>query len=211
MTQPRRPPSSHRKLLPSRWRRHPWVSWLLLAAVAVIAVERLGWLELARPSGNDYQRYHGQVARVARIVDGDTLDVAVPDHHKPTTRIRLWGVDTPEVTGPHTEEMYFGPQASAFTESLMSGQPVRLKLSPLHTRDKFGRLLAYVYHADTGEMLNEALLKTGHAYADPRFDHEYKNEFARLEREARANQVGLWEKVTPQQYPHWKRPKKSRR
>ena len=211
LTATRRTRPSRRRLLPSRFRRHPVATLLVVLALAVIAAERLGWLELARPPGNDYQRYHDRLARVTKIVDGDTIDVAIPDGNRSTTRIRLWGVDTPEVAGPYTEQMYFGPQASTFTRTMMLGQQARIELSPLRTRDKYDRLLAYVYHADTGEMLNEALLRTGHAYADTRFDHEHKNEFARLERRAREHKVGLWEKVTPEQYPYWKRPKKYRR
>jgi endonuclease YncB( thermonuclease family) len=54
-------------------------------------------------------------------------------------------------------------------------------------------------------MLNEALLRSGHAYADPRFDHEHKREFARIEREAHEAKAGLWAAVTPEMYPRWKR------
>jgi micrococcal nuclease len=175
-------------------------SLLVLAALVVISVERLGWMNLPHPAGNDYQRYGGRVARVVKVVDGDTLDVDIPDGRKPSTRIRLWGVDTPEVVGSRDGEMYFGPEASAFTKEMMDGREVRLELSSLRTRDKYGRLLAYVYRTDTGEMLAVALLKSGHAYADTRFDHEYKSEFARLERQARRSKAGLWD-----QYPRWKR------
>jgi len=191
--------------MPNRFRRRPLASLAVLAVLAVISIERLGWVNLPRPPGNDYQRYDGRVARVVKVVDGDTLDVDIPDGDKPATRIRLWGVDTPEVAGSRDGQMHFGPEASAFTKEMMGGRQARLELSPLRTRDKYGRLLAYVYRVDTGEMLAVALLQSGHAYADTRFDHERKSEFARLEREARRDQVGLWATVTPEQYPYWKR------
>jgi micrococcal nuclease len=196
--------------MPNRFRRHPIASLLALAVVLLITAERLGWVTLPRPTGNEYERYDGTTAVVTRVVDGDTLDVAIPDADKTTTRIRLWGVDTPEISGPHTKEMHFGPEASAFTRKMMEGREARIELSRVDTRDRYDRLLAFVYRADTGEMLNEVLLRTGHAYADPRFDHERKREFARLEREARENKVGLWAEVRPEQYPRWKRPRKSR-
>lgn len=205
MTWRRRRKPAGRRLLPNRFRRHPAASLLALAVILLITAERLGWVPLPRPTGNDYERYHGKVTPVTRIIDGDTLDIAIPDADKTTTRVRLWGVDTPEVAGPFTEQMYFGPEASAFTHNMMQDREARIELSRIDTRDRYGRLLAYIYRADSGEMLNEALLRSGHAYADSRFDHEHKAEFARLEREARENKVGLWAEVAPEQYPRWKR------
>ncbi|UCG33001.1 MAG: thermonuclease family protein [Phycisphaerales bacterium] len=210
MTRNRRRNLAGRRLLPNRLRRHPVASLLAVGVVLLITVERLGWVALPRPTGNDYERYDGVVALVTRVIDGDTLDIALPDADKSTTRVRLWGVDTPEVAGPFTEQMYFGPEASAFAHNMLQDREARIELSRIDTRDRYGRLLAYVYRADTGEMLNEALLRSGHAYADPRFDHEHKSEFARLEREARGNKVGLWAEVTPEQYPRWKRRDKAR-
>ena len=210
MTRNRRPKPAGRRLLPGRLRRHAVASLLALVVVLLITTERLGWVPLPRPTGNDYERYDGKVALVTRIIDGDTLDIAIPDADKSTTRVRLWGVDTPEVAGPFTEQMHFGPEASTFTHNMMHGHEVRIELSRIDTRDRYGRLLAYVYRADIGEMLNEALLRSGHAYADPRFDHEHKSEFARLERGAREDKVGLWAEATPEQYPRWKRRDRAR-
>jgi micrococcal nuclease len=210
MTWNRRHKTAGRRLLPNRFRRHPVASLLALGVVLLITAERLGWVSLPGPAGNDYQRYDGRITVVTRVIDGDTLDIAIPDADKPTTRVRLWGVDTPEVAGPFTEQMYFGPEASAFTHNMMQDREARIELSRIDTRDRYGRLLAYVYRADTGEMLNETLLRSGYAYADPRFDHEHKREFAQLEREARENHAGLWAEVTREQYPGWKRRDRAR-
>ena len=174
---------------------------VLLAALALAA--RMGLLP--EPRGGDYERYDERVARVVRVVDGDTLDVNIPDHKKSKTRIRLWGVDAPEVGHHGTEPMYYGEQSSAFVRDTVLDRQVRIELSPVRTRGKYGRLLAYVYDADTGRMLNESLLTTGHAYADTRFDHLRKNEFTRLERRARKERLGLWKQVRTEDLPAWKR------
>ncbi|MHC4596883.1 MAG: hypothetical protein ACYS19_18295, partial [Planctomycetota bacterium] len=44
----------------------------------------------------DFQKYHTKTFTVVNVVDGDTVDVDVPDGEYKYTRIRLWGIDTPE-------------------------------------------------------------------------------------------------------------------
>ena len=51
---------------------------------------------------------------------------------------------------------------------------------------------------------DQDLVETGHAYADVRFDHVYKQRFVALERRARKAGIGLWATVTPEQYPPWR-------
>jgi len=129
---------------------------------------------------------------VTHVVDGDTLDVDAPDpvRGKPFTRIRFWAMDTPEVWNV-PKPQYYGPEASAFTKSAALGQPVRLELEPTQTRDKYNRLLAFIYLPD-GRMLNAELVRQGFAYADPRFPNSKQREFARLQKEAMKDRRGLW-------------------
>jgi micrococcal nuclease len=188
-------------MLPPRWRRHPIVVGILFIAAVLAVVDRAG---LFRWQGDDYSRYHNQVFTVVNVVDGDTIDVDARDGEHADTRIRLWGVDTPEVAKSKYGEMHYGPEASAFTKATVLGKRVRLELVPTRTRDKYRRLLAYVYVAETGEMLNELLVQTGHAYADPRFDHPFRERFRAMEAKAERAGVGLWAEVTPDKYPEWK-------
>lgn len=141
---------------------------------------------------------------VVRVVDGDTVDIDAPDADKSTTRIRLWGVDTPEVTGSPRGEMYWGQEASEFAKSTLHDQRVRVELVRGDTRGKYGRLLAYVYDASAGTMFNESLLLGGYAYADPRFEHPLLERFIALERNARAKAAGLWRDVSIEQMPKWR-------
>ena len=155
---------------------------LLLAAI--FAGDRIGLFgTVFAPQGPDYARYDDKTFHVSHVVDGDTLDIDVPDGKKPYTRIRLWGVDTPETKDPRKPVQHFGPEAAEFTRRTCEDRTVRLDLVPGHTRGKYGRLLAYVYFQD-GNMLNRELVRQGFAYADPRFDHPLRDEFRRLEARA---------------------------
>lgn len=150
----------------------------------------------------DFEKYHTKTFTVLNVVDGDTLDINIPDGKYERTRIRLWGVDTPETKHPEKGIMYFGPEATDFTRKSALGKRVTIYLEEHRTRGKYGRLLAYVQLPD-GRFLNEALLSEGFAYADLRFRHSFYNKYKQLETNARSQKKGLWEKVTRSQLPEW--------
>lgn len=158
----------------------------------------------SRRQSDDYTRYHNQVFTVANVVDGDTLDIAVPNGQYPHTRIRLWGVDTPEVAGSRADEMHFGPQASAFAKCTLLGREVRIELSPTKTRGLYGRLLAYVHLVPEDDSFNELLIEGGYAYADWRFWHPLKKSYKTLEKRARNHGAGLWAAVKFDDKPAWR-------
>jgi endonuclease YncB( thermonuclease family) len=157
---------------------------------------------LARNNAADMRTYHNKSFKVTRVVDGDTLDVDIRDEiqGKEFTRIRLWGVDTPETVKPNTPKQHFGPEATRFTKDFCLGmaKTVRLELVKdcKKTRGKYGRLLAYVsLRSAAGEKalcLNAELIRRGFGYSDPRFGHPRKKEFHELQRLARQGGVGLW-------------------
>lgn len=152
----------------------------------------------------DIARYNGKTFVVVKVVDGDTLDIDVPDGLEEHTRIRLWGVDTPETAHSSTGDAYFGEEASAFATELALGKQVTIYLEEdRRTRDRYGRLLAYVQLPDR-RFLNEVLLEEGYAYADSRFKHSFYYKYKQLESAARSGQKGLWLKVTPDQMPKWR-------
>lgn len=171
------------------------------ALVGVRAIERP--LDTPRQS-EDFDRYHDRAFRVVRVVDGDTLDINAPDRGKPTTRIRLWGVDTPEMARGGRSEMHFAAEATQYARRLLTGETVHVVLSRRRTRGKYGRLLAYVLFERGGRMFNEMLLEEGMAYADLRFPHDYDSQFRAAEKRARRAGRGLWSDVTPEKMPAWK-------
>jgi micrococcal nuclease len=91
-----------------------------------------------------------QVFKVAPVIDGDTVQLSNGEE------VRLIGVDTPETEHPHKPVQPFGKEASAFTKQLVEGKEVRLEFD-VQWRDKYRRLMAYVYIRDT--MLNAELVR----------------------------------------------------
>ncbi len=151
----------------------------------------------------DFQKYHAGTFTVVNVVDGDTIDIDIPDGQYEHTRIRLWGIDTPETKNPDLGVMYFGPEAAEFARKLVLGKPVTVYLDEgNNTRGKYGRLLAYVQLPD-GRFLNEVLLAEGFAYADSRFRHSLYNKYKQLDASARSLKKGLWEAVSREQLPEW--------
>ena len=109
-----------------------------------------------------------------------------------TDRVRLIGVDTPETVHPQKPVEYFGKEASAFTKRTCEGKTVRLESDPQNAnRDKYGRLLRYVYLED-GQLLNAEIIRQGYGFAYTRFPFSKMEEFRELEREARNANRGLW-------------------
>jgi micrococcal nuclease len=168
----------------------------------------------AQPKSNeqaqayDFEKYHEKTFTVLKVVDGDTIDIDVPDGKYNHTRIRLWGIDTPETKNPEVGVMYFGPEAAEFTTKSALQKQVTVYLNETRTRDKYDRLLAYIKLPDGG-FLNEVLLTEGFAYADLRFRHNFYNKYKQLEAGARGRKKGLWEKVTRDQLPEWLQRKKT--
>ncbi len=124
-----------------------------------------------------------------RVVDGDTIIVEIESKQE---KVRLIGVDTPETVHPSKPVEYFGKEASIFTKNMVEGKRVRLE-HDWQRRDKYGRLLAYVYLED-GTFLNAEIIKQGYGFAYTKYPFKYLDEFRQYEREARDNNKGLWGK-----------------
>ena len=112
-------------------------------------------------SGGSPERGRSPSARVVRVVDGDTIHVQVGGRRE---TVRYIGVDTPESVKPGTPVQCFAKRASAFNDRLVAGERVRL-VRDAEARDRYGRLLAYVYRARDGRFVNAALVRRGYAVA----------------------------------------------
>jgi len=139
-----------------------------------------------------------------KVVDGDTLRV---EHQGRIESIRLIGIDTPESrvnkkaqkdaarSGEDIKKIIsLGQEATRYVKILVKpGDPIRVEFDR-QIRDKYGRLLGYVY-LPGGKMLNEEIVKAGYANLmtyPPNVKYEEK--FLRAYREARENNRGLWSK-----------------
>lgn len=127
---------------------------------------------------------------VARVVDGDTIDVDTPAG---TVRVRLIGIDTPETVDPREPVQCFGREASARAHELLDGEAVWLEYDPTQGQvDAYGRALAYVWLAD-GTLVNEAMIRDGFAFEYTyEIPYRYQDRFRAAEADARARSAGLW-------------------
>lgn len=130
--------------------------------------------------------------KVSAVVDGDTFKAVINGKEE---TIRLIGVDTPETVHPSKPVQPYGPEASAYTKKRLTGQTVTLEFD-VQQRDKYGRLLAYVWLGKNKvEMFNQTLVKEGYAQvATFPPNVKYTDSFVKLQQQARENQKGLWGK-----------------
>jgi len=122
--------------------------------------------------------------KVIRVIDGDTFEI------EGGIKVRLIGVDTPEMKNKNKTIDCFAQEAKQKMEKLLTNQEVVLEKDVSET-DRYGRLLRYVYLGD--EMINDILVRDGYAkIATFPPDVKFKDQFLTSEREARKFKVGLW-------------------
>ncbi len=190
-----------RKLLRARSPQAKLIALVAVVAAVVFAAVQFGQSTQELP----------KEGAITKVVDGDTIHVTAGGV---VYKVRLIGVDTPEAYPSHkltrdarrTKQdekviMALGRRASAFTRRLCDGKRCRLEYDPANVasdhRDMFDRLLAFVYVKGEGGdevLVNAEIIRGGYGRAFIRypFDESRKAEFVRLEREARADQRGLW-------------------
>lgn len=167
----------------------------LFRLIVALAVVLAGWWLDTRQAPADVL---GTIApgyyRVVELADGDTIRV---DMNGQTETIRFIGVDTPETQDPRKPVQCFGQAASDFTKQLIGQQPVRLEADPQSTnRDRYGRLLRYVYLPD-GRLVQAEIIRQGYGFAYLSFPFAKSSQFEQLQAEARSSQRGLWATCQP--------------
>jgi len=138
-----------------------------------------------KESTNDYYYI------VSKVVDGDTIDVKIDGVAE---RIRLIGIDTPEVVDPRKPVQCFGVEASNKAKAVLTGQSIALeKDASQGDRDTYGRLLRYIFLKD-GTNFNQTMIKGGYAHEYTyNLPYKYQQEFKEAERYAQENKLGLWQ------------------
>ena len=178
---------SRRNALFSR-KTSPYVS--LVVVVLIILGNHFGWFSQAQQTATESDP---GMYSISRFVDGDTIVVDMNGHNE---TIRMIGVDTPETHKPNTPVQCYGPAAAAYTKNLIGNQKVRLEAdSTNQNRDRYGRLLRYVYLPD-GRLVEQELIVNGYGFAYTSFPSVKKEQFVQAETQAKQANKGLWGNCT---------------
>ena len=154
----------------------------LISALIIIAVVSIGFLFL-RPTQTDtnYQ--------VIRIIDGDTVEILYEDQ---ITSVQLVGVNAPETTAnPNQPPEPYGEQATAFLQEFLLDKSIYLRFD-ISKRDKYNRLLGYVYRASDSIFVNLEIIREGYGRVDARYPFKHEDTFTNYESRAKAARKGLW-------------------
>lgn len=131
---------------------------------------------------------------VARVVDGDTFTIKLGSQ---TTKVRVIGIDTPESVDPRRPVQCFGKEASARASALLSGKNVWLEVDPNQdTRDRFGRLLRFVWIDNTSDF-GLTMIRDGFAL-EYTYDlpYRYQAQYRSAQVAAKETAAGLWSPST---------------
>lgn len=132
-------------------------------------------------------------AVLLRVVDGDTLEASVSGN---TKKIRLIGVNTPEVVDPRKPVECYGLEASNFVKTYFSQREKTLLLEKddsQQSEDRYGRLLRYVYSKSDLQDIGKLLISEGYAY-EYTYSTPYarQSEYRQAQSGAELGQKGLW-------------------
>ena len=188
------------------------VAILVAAAIAWLGTQ-FGWNEKRSPQSGERSPSRSDSKQptrvdqpfvVTHVADGDTFDCD-PDAGgpEPSVRVRILGIDAPELTGPSAE---LGESARRFLRSAIDRKRVRLTFDgdgkPQH--DRYGRLLAYVEVEGGDPFVNGTLVAQGHAFVHRYLTCQRTHELVKLEASAANANRGVWRSVTPDRMPEWR-------
>jgi len=159
---------------------------------AVLLSACLSLLALSAPSAAPVRTVEGTVVRV---FDGDTVSLVTREGTK--LRIRLYGIDAPEVRHEKMPGQPFGKEAWDALEALVLGRRVTVRIVDV---DAHKRLVGVVHLA--GRDINLAMVRGGYAWAYRRYlPSPYASVYINAERKAREEKLGLWIQDKPE--PPW--------
>lgn len=131
-------------------------------------------------------------AILTNVVDGDTVVLRFGDRQE--ERVRLLGIDTPETVDPTRPVQCFGHEAAVYLDELLPPGTNVIVERDVEARDRFGRLLVYLYRASDDLFVNAEMLRSGFAdlsIFEP--NSTYRDALTVAATSARTANVGLWE------------------
>ena len=128
--------------------------------------------------------------QLQEVIDGDTIRI---NYNGSSEKVRLLLVDTPETNHETLGEQPYGPEAKQFVKQLLDGQQTVYLEFDVSYRDKYKRLLAYVYTED-GISVQEQLLKNSLARVAYIYDPNTKHVdwFKSIQKTAQKSATGIW-------------------
>ena len=102
----------------------------------------------------------------------------------------MLGIDTPEFKNKNDKAGYYAYEAFRYTKEQLKGKKVCLVKDPSSNRDRYGRMLRYVYI--DSRLFNAELLRLGYAEIFKKSEHKMKDHFLKLQNEARKSHIGIW-------------------
>ncbi len=131
--------------------------------------------------------------KVIKIYDGDTITISDGTHE---IRVRLIGIDTPEMNEKNPILRNLANQAKDYLSSLILNQFIYLQLDHFNEKsmhlDKFGRLLAYVYLFSDNLFVNAQMMRMGFSQEYEKYSFEQLHYFRKLAAQAKAEKLGIW-------------------
>lgn len=165
---------------------------LVITAIALALVVVTSATSVAAP--DDYPTMPAENVAgpfpVTKVSDGDTIWV---DNKGERVKIRMIGIDTPELHDPRKPVECFAQEASDRAEAVLANQAVYLESDPSQDSvDRYGRALAYVW-TSAGRLFNLDMIADGYAFEYTyELPYRYRAQFRAAQADARANERGLW-------------------
>lgn len=173
-----------------------FLTWLLTACTeetgtAIIETQDIqGIVASTLETADKYDVSEFEEFELQEVIDGDTIRIK---YNGSSEKVRFLLVDAPETNHKTLGEQPFGPEAKEFVKQLLAGQDSVYLEFDVSYRDKYKRLLAYIYTKD-GISVQEQLLKNGLARVAYIYDPNTKHVdwFESIQKEARKTETGIW-------------------
>ena len=130
----------------------------------------------------------GDLYQVSRIIDGDTVEI---EYEGVPTSVQLIGVNAPETVHPSIPPERYGREATEFIQYLLLHKFVYFDFDG-DKKDKYDRLLAYVYRDSDNLFVNVEIIRQGYGQTDARFPFKYMDLFKYHESQARRERKMMW-------------------
>ena len=170
-----------------KWKSIAQIAISFLAIIVLLLVVLLVRNAASPPSTNGFIK-KDSLHQVVRIIDGDTVEI---EYEGALTSVQLIGVNAPETVHPSKPIEPYGREATAFLQKLLLYKFVYFEFDR-NKRDRYDRLLTYVYRDSDDLFVNVELIRQGYGKVDDRFPFKYMKLFQYHESQARAARKRFW-------------------